>query len=179
MSMGVLPAFVYALYACNVHRGQKRASSGTIITEGCKLPCELWEPSLGPLEEQQVPGLEETIGKINKGPFEWPLNGCMPCRRRSGSFSLRNRQIKWTRKGDGLLRDTQSPVSTKSPGTLTLTTISLRLKSKNLLCKITQLPFASGPRELGSLKMVLVNVDASWLRVTDVMFVIQLQMVPD
>lgn len=63
MSMGVSPAFVYVLYAYSAHGGQKRVSSGTVITEGCELPCELWEPSLGPLKEQQVPGLEENYWK--------------------------------------------------------------------------------------------------------------------
>lgn len=63
MSMGVLPAFVYVLYAYSAHRGQERASSGTVNTEGCELPCELWEPSLSPLKEQQVPGLEENYQK--------------------------------------------------------------------------------------------------------------------
>ena len=75
---------------------------------------------------------------------------------------------------------THSPLlSTKSPGHFPLTSKSLRLIFNNLFCKITQWQFVSGQRELGSLKMVLLNLDASWLGMTNVMFVIQLQMVPD
>ena len=52
----------------SVHRVQKEGirSQGAGVAGGCEIPCESWEPNLGPLQEQQ--------GLLTAEPSLQPLN---------------------------------------------------------------------------------------------------------
>ena len=51
--------YLYTIYVCSAHRGQKKATD-FLNLDGWELPCGCWEPIPGPLQEQLVLSTTET-----------------------------------------------------------------------------------------------------------------------
>lgn len=117
---------------------------------------------------------------VNKGPFEWPENDAQPV---EGGQEASLWEIgRWNELGKEIgFSETHSPPVHQISWHFHLNYCisQTEIQKPALQDNSVAVRFRTEGTRFPALKVLLVDFDASWLRMTNVMFAIQLQMVPD